>query len=177
VDGAGERTIYDSEWMRLALVDVELPSGSRFEHHVLRMPAQAAGVVVDDPDRGVLLLWRHRFINDPTAPVSVTTSTSSISLVDTLRRCVISPRHRESTPGTWARDAERRCSRDRRGRAGRRPSDPRRVVGRRPADQPVSFADVSKAERELGWRAERTIDNMCVDHWQWQRTHLDGVPR
>lgn len=60
----GERTIYDSEWMRLALVDIELPSGPRFEHHVLRMPAQAAGVVVDDPRRGVLLLWRHRFITD-----------------------------------------------------------------------------------------------------------------
>ena len=28
------------------------------------MPAEAAGVVVDDPDRGVLLLWRHRFITD-----------------------------------------------------------------------------------------------------------------
>src|SRR6478672_7560021 len=41
-----EKTIYDSEWMRLALVDVELPSGPRFDHH------------------GVLLLWRHRFITD-----------------------------------------------------------------------------------------------------------------
>jgi UDP-glucose 4-epimerase len=51
---------------------------------------------------------------------------------------------------------------------------PRRVVARRAGDQPVSYADVSKAERELGWRAERTIDNMCVDHWQWQRTHPDG---
>ena len=51
---------------------------------------------------------------------------------------------------------------------------PRRIVGRRPGDQPVSFADVGKAERELGWRAERTIDNMCVDHWEWQRTHPDG---
>jgi len=60
----GERVVYDSEWMRLALVDVELPSGPRFEHHVLRMPAQAAGVVVDVPDRGVLLLWRHRFITE-----------------------------------------------------------------------------------------------------------------
>lgn len=60
----GERTVYDNEWMRVALVDVELPSGARFEHHVLRMPAQASGVVVDDPDRGVLLLWRHRFITD-----------------------------------------------------------------------------------------------------------------
>lgn len=60
----GERSVYDSEWMRVTLVDVELPSGPRFEHHVLRMPAQAAGVVVDVADRGVLLLWRHRFITD-----------------------------------------------------------------------------------------------------------------
>lgn len=60
----GERTLYDSDWMRLTLVDVELPSGARFEHHVLRMPAQAAGAVIDDPERGVLLLWRHRFITD-----------------------------------------------------------------------------------------------------------------
>ena len=60
----GERSVYDSEWMGVSLVDVELPSGKRFEHHVLRMPCDAAGVVVDDPDRGVLLLWRHRFISD-----------------------------------------------------------------------------------------------------------------
>jgi 8-oxo-dGTP pyrophosphatase MutT (NUDIX family) len=60
----GERVIYDSEWMRLALTDVELPSGKRFEHHVLRMPNHAAGVVVRDPALGVLLLWRHRFTTD-----------------------------------------------------------------------------------------------------------------
>jgi len=34
----GERTLYDSDWMRLTLVDVELPSGERFEHHVVRFP-------------------------------------------------------------------------------------------------------------------------------------------
>ena len=50
----------------------------------------------------------------------------------------------------------------------------RRVVGRRSGDQPVSYADVSRAQRDLGWRAERTIDNMCADHWHWQRTHPDG---
>lgn len=60
----GERTIYDSEWMRLALVDVEIPGHRRFDHHVLRMPAAASGTVVHDPDRGVLLLWRHRFTTD-----------------------------------------------------------------------------------------------------------------
>ncbi len=57
----GERTVYDSPWIRLTLVDVELPSGGRFEHHVVRAPAAAAGVVVRDAQRGVLLLWRHRF--------------------------------------------------------------------------------------------------------------------
>jgi 8-oxo-dGTP pyrophosphatase MutT (NUDIX family) len=60
----GERWIYESEWVGLSLVDVEQPSGARYEHHVVRMPAQAAGVVVMDDDRGVLLLWRHRFITD-----------------------------------------------------------------------------------------------------------------
>lgn len=60
----GERVIYDSEWVRLALVDVEVPGEARFEHHVVRVPAPAAGAVVFDPARGVLLLWRHRFITD-----------------------------------------------------------------------------------------------------------------
>jgi 8-oxo-dGTP pyrophosphatase MutT (NUDIX family) len=60
----GERSIYDSEWLGLTLVDVEIPDGERFEHHVIRMPNQAAGTVVRDPDLGVLLLWRHRFITD-----------------------------------------------------------------------------------------------------------------
>ena len=60
----GERSLYESDWVRLALVDVEVPGGERFEHHVIRMPAHAAGTVVHDPDRGLLLLWRHRFITD-----------------------------------------------------------------------------------------------------------------
>jgi 8-oxo-dGDP phosphatase len=60
----GERPIYDSEWMRLVLVDVEIPGGDRFDHHVVRFPQAASGTVVVDPGRGVLLLWRHRFITD-----------------------------------------------------------------------------------------------------------------
>jgi 8-oxo-dGDP phosphatase len=60
----GERWLYESDWVGLSLVDVELPSGARFEHHVVRMPAHASGVVVTDPERGVLLLWRHRFTTD-----------------------------------------------------------------------------------------------------------------
>jgi len=60
----GERLVYDSEWVRLALVDVEIPDGERFEHHVVRMPYFAAGTVVHDPARGLLLIYRHRFITD-----------------------------------------------------------------------------------------------------------------
>jgi 8-oxo-dGTP pyrophosphatase MutT (NUDIX family) len=60
----GERAVYDSEWMRLVLADVELPGGNRFDHHVVRYPRGATGVAIRDPERGVLLLWRHRFITD-----------------------------------------------------------------------------------------------------------------
>jgi 8-oxo-dGTP pyrophosphatase MutT (NUDIX family) len=60
----GERAIYSSAWVNLHLVDVEIPGGPRFEHHVIRMPQPAAGVVVHDPQRGILLLHRHRFITD-----------------------------------------------------------------------------------------------------------------
>ena len=60
----GERSLYESDWVRLVLTDVEIPDGERFEHHVVRMPRKAAGAIVHDPDRGVLMLWRHRFITD-----------------------------------------------------------------------------------------------------------------
>ena len=56
--------MYTSPWVALRLADVEIPGGKRFEHHVVRVPLEAAGCVVHDPDRGVLLLWRHRFITD-----------------------------------------------------------------------------------------------------------------
>jgi 8-oxo-dGTP pyrophosphatase MutT (NUDIX family) len=60
----GERSVYTSPWVALGLADVEIPGGKRFEHHVVRVPREAAGCVVHDPGRGVLLLWRHRFITD-----------------------------------------------------------------------------------------------------------------
>jgi 8-oxo-dGDP phosphatase len=60
----GERVLYESEWVRLALTDVEIPGGARFEHHVVRMPNHASGTVVYDATRGVLLIWRHRFVTD-----------------------------------------------------------------------------------------------------------------
>jgi 8-oxo-dGTP pyrophosphatase MutT (NUDIX family) len=60
----GEEVLYESSWVRLVMTDIEIPGGERFGHHVVRTPAPAAGTVVFDPERGVLLLWRHRFITD-----------------------------------------------------------------------------------------------------------------
>lgn len=45
---------------------------------------------------------------------------------------------------------------------------PYQVVARRPGDIAVCYADASLAQRELGWRAERSIEQMCVDSWRWQ---------
>jgi 8-oxo-dGTP pyrophosphatase MutT (NUDIX family) len=59
----GEQTIYDSAWVRLALADVVMPDGTQVDHHVVRMPRQAAGTIIVDQGR-VLLLYRHRFITD-----------------------------------------------------------------------------------------------------------------
>lgn len=59
----GRRELYTSEWVSLSLVDVEVPGQRRYEHHVIDAP-DAAGVLVHDPARGVLLLWRHRFVGD-----------------------------------------------------------------------------------------------------------------
>lgn len=60
----GEKTVYESEWVRLCLADIEVPGHGRFWHHVVRVPRKAAGTVVHDTELGVLLLWRHRFITD-----------------------------------------------------------------------------------------------------------------
>jgi 8-oxo-dGTP pyrophosphatase MutT (NUDIX family) len=59
----GERVIYDNPWVWLGQVDVELPDGERFWHHVVRLHRAAMMVLVDGQDR-VLLLWRHRFVQD-----------------------------------------------------------------------------------------------------------------
>lgn len=53
---------------------------------------------------------------------------------------------------------------------------PYEVVERRAGDLAASYADVGKVQRELGWRTTRTIDDMCVDTWRWQRQNPEGYP-
>ena len=45
---------------------------------------------------------------------------------------------------------------------------------RRAGDVPVLCADPSKAERILGWKAERTIGDMCADAWRFQSMNPQG---
>jgi UDP-glucose 4-epimerase len=53
-------------------------------------------------------------------------------------------------------------------------SIPYEIEGRRPGDIAECYADVSKAQRELGWTARFTLDDMCRDAWRWQSKHPHG---
>jgi UDP-glucose 4-epimerase len=50
---------------------------------------------------------------------------------------------------------------------------PYRIVARRPGDIAACYADASLAERELGWKAARGVEQMCADAWRWQTTPTD----
>ena len=45
---------------------------------------------------------------------------------------------------------------------------------RRPGDIATCYSDPSKAERVLGWKAEKNIEDMCRDAWNWQTRNPDG---
>ncbi|CAH2464184.1 MULTISPECIES: UDP-glucose 4-epimerase GalE [Bacillus] len=51
---------------------------------------------------------------------------------------------------------------------------PYKIIGRRPGDVAICFADVSKAKRELGWEAEYGLEEMCIDSWRWQVDNKNG---
>jgi UDP-glucose 4-epimerase len=48
------------------------------------------------------------------------------------------------------------------------------VTHRRPGDVPNLTADPRLANRELNWKAEKTLDEMCADLWRWQRNNPHG---
>ncbi len=51
---------------------------------------------------------------------------------------------------------------------------PCRIAPRRPGDIACCYADPSLAERELHWKAERNIEAMCADTWNWQSKNPNG---
>ena len=51
------------------------------------------------------------------------------------------------------------------------------VIGpRRDGDIATCYSDPSKALKELGWKAERGLDEMCEDSWRWQSQNPNGYP-
>lgn len=49
-----------------------------------------------------------------------------------------------------------------------------KIMGRRPGDLASCYSDPSKALRELGWKAERGLEEMCEDAWRWQSMNPEG---
>jgi UDP-galactose 4-epimerase (EC 5.1.3.2) len=51
---------------------------------------------------------------------------------------------------------------------------PYTIVDRRPGDVAICYADPAKAKKELGWVAEKGIEEMCADAWRWQSQNPNG---
>ena len=51
---------------------------------------------------------------------------------------------------------------------------PYEIVERRPGDVASCYADPTHANAVLGWEAQRGIEEMCEDHWRWQKQNPEG---
>lgn len=51
---------------------------------------------------------------------------------------------------------------------------PYAIKPRRPGDIATCYADPALAKKELGWEAERGLEEMCEDGWRWQSNNPDG---
>jgi UDP-glucose 4-epimerase len=51
---------------------------------------------------------------------------------------------------------------------------PYKFAPRRPGDIATCYADPTKAEKELGWKARRGLDEMMRDAWRWQQMNPNG---
>jgi len=51
---------------------------------------------------------------------------------------------------------------------------PYRIVGRRAGDAPAVYNDPDLAHRELGWKAQLGMADMCADAWRWQQKNPKG---
>ena len=49
-----------------------------------------------------------------------------------------------------------------------------KIADRRAGDIATCYADPTLAEKELNWRAERGVDEMCEDVWRWQSKNPNG---
>jgi len=49
-----------------------------------------------------------------------------------------------------------------------------KIADRRAGDTACVYSDCSKAEKELGWKANRGLEEMCKDLWHWQQSNPHG---
>jgi UDP-glucose 4-epimerase len=49
-----------------------------------------------------------------------------------------------------------------------------KIMPRRPGDIAACYADPAKAKEELGWVAEKGLEEMCEDSWRWQENNPNG---
>ena len=42
------------------------------------------------------------------------------------------------------------------------------------SEQPDFYADPQKAWEEMGWKAQRGIEDMCASSWKWQSMNPNG---
>lgn len=54
---------------------------------------------------------------------------------------------------------------------------PYEIIDRRPGDIAACFADPSKAKQELGWKAVKSLEDMCRDAWIWQKKYPHGFQK
>jgi len=53
---------------------------------------------------------------------------------------------------------------------------PYRITKRRPGDIAACYADTELAQKLLGWKARRSLADMCADAWRWQLRNPEGYP-
>lgn len=53
---------------------------------------------------------------------------------------------------------------------------PFNIAPRRPGDVPVLIASSEKIKRQLGWRPQKSLEDMIRDAWEWHKANPKGYP-
>ena len=54
---------------------------------------------------------------------------------------------------------------------------PYEILPRRAGDVPACYATSAKAEKDLNWKAQFDLDDMCRDQWNWQKNNPNGYEK
>ena len=54
---------------------------------------------------------------------------------------------------------------------------PYKIVGKRRGDVSVLIGSAKKAESLLNWKSKKSLENMCIDGWNWQSLNPYGYAK